>query len=397
VPTVDVVVDSPVVRSFRVEQIAGMFDVPLAERSGERFQVELPDASEELSGGEWTVGAIVGPSGSGKSTVARAAYGSAFRDKPLVWPTGRSVLDGFPDGLSIRDITACMTMVGFSSPPAWVRPHAALSTGQRFRSDLARLLLDPAPDSGGLLAVDEFTSVVDRTVGQIASAACAKAVRSGRLPCRRFVAVSCHYDILDWLEPDWVLDMADRRLERGRPRCRPEIRLEIGRCSSAAWPLFRDHHYLSHSLHQAATCYLATWRDQPVGFAAVLPMMGFKGQSRVSRIVTLPDFQGVGIGKAVLDWLGAEYRRQGRSLSIRTGHPAMIAGLKRARCWRAVSFMPQGGKQHKGFMPRGRKVIPAGSTGRAVATFRYVGLQPQGPEHPVQGVLAGLGPPANPA
>ena len=34
----------PVHDSFRVQQVAGMFDVPLAEKATERFQVELPDA-----------------------------------------------------------------------------------------------------------------------------------------------------------------------------------------------------------------------------------------------------------------------------------------------------------------------------------------------------------------
>jgi hypothetical protein len=67
-PSLDVVVTCPVHDSFRVQQVAGMFDVPLAERATERFQVELPDASED-----WQIGLIVGPSGSGKSTVARKA------------------------------------------------------------------------------------------------------------------------------------------------------------------------------------------------------------------------------------------------------------------------------------------------------------------------------------
>ena len=58
----------PVVHdSFRVQQVAGMFDVPLAEKATERFPVELPDLAED-----WEIGLIVGPSGSGKSTVAAA-------------------------------------------------------------------------------------------------------------------------------------------------------------------------------------------------------------------------------------------------------------------------------------------------------------------------------------
>ena len=34
---------SPVHNSFRVQQIAGMFDVPLADRLTEQIQIDLPD------------------------------------------------------------------------------------------------------------------------------------------------------------------------------------------------------------------------------------------------------------------------------------------------------------------------------------------------------------------
>ncbi len=73
-PSLDVVVSCPVYDSFRVQQVAGMFDVPLAEKATERFAVELPGEDEA-----WDVGLIVGPSGSGKSTVAAQHYPDNFR------------------------------------------------------------------------------------------------------------------------------------------------------------------------------------------------------------------------------------------------------------------------------------------------------------------------------
>ncbi len=73
----------------------------------------------------------------------------------------------------------------------------------------------PTPHSTfPLVAFDEFTSVVDRNVAQIGSAAVAKGIRSGQIRCR-FVAVTCHYDILEWLAPDWIIDMATREFELG--------------------------------------------------------------------------------------------------------------------------------------------------------------------------------------
>ena len=48
-----------------------------------------------------------------------------------------------------------------------------------------------------LIVFDEFTSVVDREVAKIASFAISKAIR--REKDKKFIAVTCHYDVVDWL------------------------------------------------------------------------------------------------------------------------------------------------------------------------------------------------------
>ena len=242
-PQVSVEVDCPVHDSFRVQQVAGMFDVPLAERSVESFDVELPDDDEQ-----WQIGLIVGPSGSGKSTVAREAFSDELYE-PSDWPADRAVIDCFGE-TPIRKVVELFTAVGFGSPPSWVKPYHVLSNGERFRCDLAKALSIGCQAAGTseqpLVVFDEFTSVVDRNVARVCSAAIAKGVRKGALPCR-FVAVTCHYDIAEWLEPDWVLDMATGTLKRRRLR-RPRIELEVHRCRVEAWRLFARHHYLSGSI-----------------------------------------------------------------------------------------------------------------------------------------------------
>lgn len=64
--------------------------------------------------------------------------------------------------MGIKDIVGLLSSVGFSSPPSWVRPFRVLSTGEQFRVTMARTLAE-MPD---LAVVDEFTSVVDRTVAR---------------------------------------------------------------------------------------------------------------------------------------------------------------------------------------------------------------------------------------
>ena len=226
-------VTCPIHNSFRVQQVAGMFDVPLAEKAEASFQAEWPEPTEP-----WQIGLIVGPSGSGKTTIARQAFGPRLYTGGD-WPRDRAVVDCLGD-LSIRQVTGLFTMVGFSSPPSWVKPYHVLSGGERFRCDLARALAEsvvggqwtvnslesppgtdspttdhrpPATAAGAtaalpLVVFDEFTSVVDRNVARIGSAAMAKGIREGRVDCR-FVAVTCHYDVAEWLAPDWVVDMAN--------------------------------------------------------------------------------------------------------------------------------------------------------------------------------------------
>ena len=329
----------PVFDSFRVRQIAGMFDLPFEEQSAEEFSVEIPGREEP-----WQIGLIVGPSGSGKTTVARKAFGDAALDKNLKnpWPQNSAVIDAVGDA-DIHTITSTLTAVGFSSPRAWLRPYHVLSNGEKFRCDLARLLLAarhtgfPLPQgmqNEKIAVMDEFTSVVDRTVAKVCSAALARAIRSETIKTR-FVAVSCHYDILEWLCPDWVVDMAQQSLARGR-LCRPRLAIQIHRCRTDMWSRFSRHHYLNHNLPAGARCWAGVLNGQPIAFAAVAPVVGFAGHRRFSRIVVLPDYQGIGVGSAFRDAVANLEAARCQRLSLITSHPAMIRSCQKSPRWKLL-------------------------------------------------------------
>ena len=321
-PQFDFVSHVDIHRTPRVMQLEGMFDVAPTQRSENRWSVALP-----LDEKPWQIGLIVGPSGSGKSTLAREAFGDSLVGG-FDWPADKSIVDAFPAGLGIKDITALLSSVGFSSPPAWLRPFRCLSNGEQFRVTLARALADER----SVVAVDEFTSVVDRTVAQIGSAAVAKAVR--RQPDRRFVAVTCHYDVEAWLCPDWTVEMPNGGFA-WRSLRRPSIDLEITRVHRDAWKLFRHHHYLDTGLNSASNCYVARIDGRPAAFAAVghFPHAVRPGY-REHRVVCLPDFQGVGIGNAVSEYMGSLYLATGKPYRSITGNPAMIRHRCRSPLWR---------------------------------------------------------------
>lgn len=362
-PRVDAVVSCPIHDSFRVQQVAGMFDVPLAERLTERFSIEIPDL-----GDDWQIGLIVGPSGSGKSTIARHLF-PAHLTSHFDWAPDRAVIDHFGE-LPIKSITSLLTSVGFGSPPSWIKPYAVLSNGERFRCDLARAIAqaesgDCASGERPLVVFDEFTSVVDRTVARIGSAALAKAIRSAQVRTR-FVAASCHYDIEEWLEPDWTLDMSSGSFQRRGLR-RPPIELSIFRCERTAWSMFRRHHYLSGSLPRAARCFVACWNDTPVAFCATVSLIGRKRRWRITRLVTLPDFQGVGIGMRLAEAIGNQHRAAGERLNVTASHPSLLRHCARSPLWRTVGVRSAG-------IP-GRRFIAnyRGAPERTAVSFEYTG------------------------
>jgi GNAT superfamily N-acetyltransferase len=415
-PTITVQLATAVRRTFRVEQVAGMFDVPLGERVKHELTAEVPGLDEP-----WTIGAIVGPSGSGKTTLARAAFGDAMY-RPRAWPKDRAIIDCFGN-LPVKLLTQALAAVGLGSPVAWVKPYRVLSTGEKFRAELLRAVLEAGergPGDGGrgaLLAIDEFTGALDRTVAKTTCAALARLLRCGQSqgspvapsasvlrppspPCR-FVAVTCHHDILPWLSPDWTVELgrgpiadAERhggrslqrtagqansgtrrselrdprsKLIRGRPR-KPSFRFGVERVPQSVWWMFEPHHYLAGGLAASASCYAALWNREPIAFCAVVGLLGCRGMKRIQRLVTLPEFQGMGIGSKLLDSVAACEAQRGFRITITASHPAIIAHCSRSPRWHYLATKKTGGTPQRF---AGRQ-MPT-STGRAVASFEWRG------------------------
>lgn len=198
-PTFDFVKQSEVAKTYRTEMVRGSFDLK-DEKIAEHFKGNI--AIEQKP---WSIGLICGGSGTGKSTIAREVFGA---DEFIAYEYGNgAVIDEMPADASFTDISKAFTSVGFASVPCWLKPYGVLSNGEKMRVDLARMMLENRP----LSVVDEFTSVVDRTVAQTASAALSKAIRRSGGGKSRFVFLSCHKDIIEWLQPDWIFDTDEMR------------------------------------------------------------------------------------------------------------------------------------------------------------------------------------------
>ena len=361
-PHFDIIRTSQPKKTFRVASVMGTYDLQ-ENQIQEHFvgDLNLPE--------KWQVGLIVGNSGTGKTTIAKELFPDAYITNFEY--SHECLLDDMPETASTQDIFQALTSVGFASVPSWLKPYAVLSNGEKMRCDLARAMLMPQR----LFVFDEFTSVVDRNVAKVGSFAMQKAIRRTD---KQLIAVTCHFDVEDWLLPDWVFDTNSMtfRLCEGQKKNRPTCRFDIYETKEKSyyWSIFRKYHYLSHSHNNAARVFVATLDGQLCAFTSVLPFPHpiKKNYWKGHRTVVLPDYQGLGLGLKLNNYVCQMLVNEGKGVITTTSNPARIASLKKSPLWVATRFGRAGlgsatGKIHK--------LNDKGSTScaRITASFEYIG------------------------
>ena len=178
---------------YRAARVKSLFN---AER-GDSFSLDVDVPVE----GDWKIGLIVGPSGSGKTSIGKQLFGGGkILDLYSGWPKDLPIVEAISPEGDFNTVTGLLASVGLGDVPSWLRPFHALSNGQQFRAGLARSIAE----GGNEIIIDEFTSVVDRQIAKVGAMAFSKAFK--RTKERKVVLLSCHYDIVEWLQPDWVVD-----------------------------------------------------------------------------------------------------------------------------------------------------------------------------------------------
>lgn len=353
--------------SYRAARVKSLFNA----ESGCSFDldVDLP-----IDDADWRLGLIVGPSGSGKTSIGRSIFGAGAVYQPRGWPANAPIVDAIARKGQFDEVTAALAAVGLGDVPAWLRPYGVLSNGEKFRADLARIIAEQPAQ----IVIDEFTSVVDRQIARFGALAFAKAWRR---TAGQAVLLSCHYDIIDWLEPDWVFDASTREFRRGRLWRRPQFELTITQTDWRYWHLFEPHHYLKLPRMIAATNYVGTVEGQLVAHVAFSTRPGVR-EARACRLVVMPEWQGAGVGLRFLNeicrhWLAGN-NRYGRPMPtlFHTSHPGLCAALRRDKHWRQVSASLCGASKRRSQASLARSGMPGGGFGghlRAVQGFRYLG------------------------
>jgi ABC-type ATPase involved in cell division/GNAT superfamily N-acetyltransferase len=365
----------PDYNSYRAASVKSLFNV----EQGNHFTLEADLPVEEVP---WQIGLVIGPSGSGKSSIGKRLGEAGFCfHQESAWPADAPIIDAIAKDGNWQDVTGALSAVGLGDVPSWLRPYHVLSMGERFRAELARIISEPPAK----IVIDEFTSVVDRQIAKVGAHAFAKAWRRTG---GQAVLLSCHYDIVEWVQPDWMFDTATGQLARG---ClpRPPITLEIRQCGWEWWPYFAPHHYLKLPQMIAATCYVGFIDGIPVAHLAVSTRSRY--EARACRLVVMPEWQGAGVGlrflNAVCDMWRRGKNRYGIPMPVlfHTSHPGLAVALRRRPEWCQVSARLHGESKirsresiARSARKRGKQSPKSGYGGhfRAVQGFRYMGDRP---------------------
>lgn len=354
-PNFNIIKKSGYSPTFRNESIKSQFDLNVDEIK-ESFKGSINIENEK-----WNIGVIYGASGTGKTTIAGEVFGDNFIQK---FDYGKSsVLDEMPDKKTTAQITSVFNAVGFSTVWSWLKPYYILSEGEKMRVDLSNSLLS----DNEFIIFDEFTSVVNREVAKTASFAIQKYIRKFD---KKFIAVSCHSDIIDWIEPDWTFCADNMSFRFGRRHRRPEIKLEIRKAEKAEWEVFKKYHYLNNSLSPSSRCYVGEINNISVCFAAVIhfPHPKVKNYKKVHRLVVLPDYQGIGLGIKFISEIAEIYKEKRFNFGITSSNPVLFSGLCKNKKWRLIR-RGRTPKQAKSTSVDMRKTV---SHNRLTFSFKYI-------------------------
>lgn len=268
---------------------------------------------------DFSLGVIYGPSGSGKSSLL-SEIGEATE---VIWEPNKAIASQVDPNLLMR--------LGLSSIPSLCRPYHVLSTGEKHRADIAQTLRSDC-------VIDEFTSVCNRDLAQSISVGVRNVI--DHFGYKNVVIATCHEDVINWLEPDWVANTLTRRLVEGRSERQPST-FKILPCSIKAWSIFIDHHYLSSDINKSAHCWLLVNETNMIcGFASAIPFPSrdLRNAWREHRTVILPDFQGMGLGSKLSNAIAKMYYDRGCRYFSKTAHPKLGEHRNNSNLWKPTSM-----------------------------------------------------------
>lgn len=136
--------------------------------------------------------------------------------------------------------------------------------------------------------------------------------------------------------------------------------------------MLRKYHYLNTELSSSAKCYGLYDEEKLIGFCAIIHFPHPKNPriKHVHRLVIHPDYQGIGLGKKLLNFVANLYAKENYDVNIITSAKNLIYGLKHDSHWGCTSYARQGKVSKSGM----RGFDKSSSNNRITASFKYKGI-----------------------
>jgi ABC-type dipeptide/oligopeptide/nickel transport system ATPase subunit len=303
----------------------------------------------------FSLGLVVGSSGSGKTSLVKKIYGDECLGVSI--DEDKAIIDQFPGEWTYDQRVESLTAMGLTAIPCWVRAAKTLSTGQRARAD-ACIKLSFAKD-GDTVIIDEWTSTVNREVAKIMSHSIRKFMDKNKDKIKvKIILVSCHYDIVEWLQPDWIIDCNKQSYENRRSlrQERAErLNFYIAEADNKTWKYFSKYHYLSSSLAGGKTYSfgLFTEHGEQIGF------VNFANYSFVdrkmmhsNRVVIHPDYIGLGLGIKLSTEASRVMKRRGFTVMAKFASVAMYKQRLNHPDWFCINIVQMKSKKQNALISK---------------------------------------------
>lgn len=331
--------------SYVLDDIAKEFDYTIKKES----KKEIPESLSYICKTKnFNIFYIVGDSGSGKTTILDHLV--EILDYTFLKSKFNNDLVIASHFNSKEEAITKLCMSGIASIPSWFRSYNQLSKGEQARADIALGL------NQNKIIIDEFTSNLDRLTARSLSYSLKKYVTKQGL--KNIILAGCQYDIIPWLDPDFVFDVNQNQFietksklpmwigkieEKEKEIKVPDIDSKvflIKKSNIKRWDIYAPYHYLTTSLVSNAICWEIFVKvesiERNIGFIAVCPLVSgtVKEGLREHRLVILPSIQSCGLGIVLSETIAAYYTNLGKRYYTKTSHPRLGNYRNQSECWR---------------------------------------------------------------
>jgi ABC-type Mn2+/Zn2+ transport system ATPase subunit len=326
---------SEIFKTYRCQRAANSLDIDVEKKSIHELKITADLTSP------FNIGLILGSSGSGKTTLAKKIFGDDIFKSYI--DLSKPVIDQFPQELDYDTCSQLLAGVGLTAVPCWIRPAYTLSNGQRARAEAALAMCQ----NQEIIVIDEWTSVVDRTVAKVMSHCIQKAARKLN---KKVILLSCHYDVTEWLNPDFIIDcneekFIDRRLLQPDQRKRTEqLTFTIREVPRSTWKNFSKYHYLSDQLPGGKTeTYGIFHENNQIGFQAFTNYVPrrkpwHKMQMHINRTVIHPDYAGLGLGIKLMNQTAQMMALKNYDVRIKFSSIPVLKAMQKDPKWKLIAL-----------------------------------------------------------